>query len=881
MTVYKNNIPQVLKDLNQWVLWNYEGRGGKRTKIPYQPNGKRAKSNDSSTWVSYKEAEAVSGMYDGIGFVFTEADDLIGVDLDNCLDETTGELKPWAKEILDGFDSYREVSPSGTGVKVFCRGNVPTAQGFQFTPGEDKSERVEVYSQGRYFTVTANLLPGENPKPVNEIEESIINDLFNRAPQSNKSQAVFIPINDVTVREDRPLLPVEKRFEMAKSFLDTQPGAVSGEGGHNRTFAVALSLVQEHALPADVATNLMLNWNDKCKERWSTPELVRKVSQVSDKIETEKYGNWVEDGSNESHYQHQEWLCAGRLIQNIINPVYDEPEPEEQAEDPGDIPQELLDTAPGVLKSIIQHIQDQSACAIKSSALAGALATVATLACRKVMFADYNTPINLYIVYIATSGTGKESPRRFINDLFSLVFSGNLLAAEDVTSDSAIANTLQENPTSLILFGEVQSLFESFGSKSKDDVKKTVRNALLNAWNYPSKKTVKPKAFADKDKGRILNFAHLNIMGDTTSKVWDDFGTESISDGLFRRMAILEDKEPPKPKTFFEQKALLQSQQGNEFPFANDIYGWAKNWANYDPMKAGELKYAPKHPYYEYDDIGKKGKCILTEEQQQTWEDLESERDKKLIALKKPARGADHKRWHEERNQLFDNTRREIATEIPMNDEDLEGVATHSKLEAYDRYQDEHMAQDDYMVRLDATEEAQAILADCKEYWGEQIQRTSDEKFHSIYNGAWELTVRLAVIGACAEINDPGDVLPAIGGRNSRFKDIIQVHHVVWADKLIKYMISRIMYHANTLMEGTEFTKKLRKLEDQIKSHTKGDGWITRRDLQRRSTLESKQLDNLLLRLVEQRDIIEDIKINKNTLKTKLYCHVSKINVNN
>ncbi len=56
------NIPAVLKNYEQWVLWKLEKRDKKLTKIPYQPNGKKAKSNDRSTWntfenvlVKYKE----------------------------------------------------------------------------------------------------------------------------------------------------------------------------------------------------------------------------------------------------------------------------------------------------------------------------------------------------------------------------------------------------------------------------------------------------------------------------------------------------------------------------------------------------------------------------------------------------------------------------------------------------------------------------------------------------------------------------------------------------------------------------------------------------------------------------------------------------------
>ena len=42
---------------------------------------------------------------------------LMGIDLDACVDAKL--IKPWAIEVLDRFDTYAEVSPSGKGIKLF------------------------------------------------------------------------------------------------------------------------------------------------------------------------------------------------------------------------------------------------------------------------------------------------------------------------------------------------------------------------------------------------------------------------------------------------------------------------------------------------------------------------------------------------------------------------------------------------------------------------------------------------------------------------------------------------------------------------------------------------------------------------------------------
>ena len=160
-------IPAELRALQQWVLWRYdwkEGRDGKpgrwakvlyRAAIPRVP----AKSDDPETWSTFAdtwEAYEAGQTWSGIGFVFAPGDGLAGVDLDDCVDEG-GALKPWAREIVDRLGGYAEVSPSGTGVKVFCRGAVPEGRGRR-KPFEDGE--VEVYDRGRYFTVTGAVLAG-------------------------------------------------------------------------------------------------------------------------------------------------------------------------------------------------------------------------------------------------------------------------------------------------------------------------------------------------------------------------------------------------------------------------------------------------------------------------------------------------------------------------------------------------------------------------------------------------------------------------------------------------------------------------------------------------------------------------------------------------
>jgi hypothetical protein len=156
-----------IRDLRQWLCWRTEERDGKPTKVPYSPlTGRRADSTDSKTWASYKEAVKAyrEHGYRGIGFVFTPEDDLCGVDMDGCLDPATGEIEVWAQEIIEELDSYTEISPSGTGVHILVRGELP--------PGRNRRGEFEAYDRARYFTITGKHLEG-TPKTIEDRHEQL------------------------------------------------------------------------------------------------------------------------------------------------------------------------------------------------------------------------------------------------------------------------------------------------------------------------------------------------------------------------------------------------------------------------------------------------------------------------------------------------------------------------------------------------------------------------------------------------------------------------------------------------------------------------------------------------------------------------------------
>ena len=177
-----DGISDALKAIPRWVVWRYvedvdPGTGEVDFNKPpvNARTGGPASSTNPKTWTTFAEALAAyqRGGLDGIGFVLhrKKAEDgkeeqggLVGVDLDHCRDPKTGEIQPWALEIIRELDTYAEVSPSGAGVRLFLYGALP--------PHGRKKGDFECYQSGRYVTVTGAHIDG-TPRAIEKRQDQV------------------------------------------------------------------------------------------------------------------------------------------------------------------------------------------------------------------------------------------------------------------------------------------------------------------------------------------------------------------------------------------------------------------------------------------------------------------------------------------------------------------------------------------------------------------------------------------------------------------------------------------------------------------------------------------------------------------------------------
>jgi len=141
-----SRIPTQLRALG-WIGFRARLEDGRWKKHPYQIGrpDRLASNADAAHWRGEGDVREVQVMapelFDGFGGVLTGG--IVFIDLDDVRDPGSGVIVPWAEQLVETFDSWAEVSVSGTGLHIFCCGRLPGA-GIVGCLDGDPTRRVEV-----------------------------------------------------------------------------------------------------------------------------------------------------------------------------------------------------------------------------------------------------------------------------------------------------------------------------------------------------------------------------------------------------------------------------------------------------------------------------------------------------------------------------------------------------------------------------------------------------------------------------------------------------------------------------------------------------------------------------------------------------------------
>jgi replicative DNA helicase len=262
-------IPLELRSIPRWIVWDYhdEGEGKKPRKKPLKAGGDRgADYTDPAEWRPFEqvvdEARRRGGL--GIGFVFAESDDVLGVDLDDAY-LPTGELKPWASEILARFaGTWSEKSPSGLGVHLVGRGDRVVGRTRLELP--DGAGGIERYSQARWFTFSGDVLTAA---PLGDVREAMawLETRHFRPTPTDREKAIREANRDAA--GPRSVDPELDR-ELARVCLGHLKDTRAHDGDDWRRVGVALKATADDLLDDWLAFSK--RWpecdEEECRDRW-------------------------------------------------------------------------------------------------------------------------------------------------------------------------------------------------------------------------------------------------------------------------------------------------------------------------------------------------------------------------------------------------------------------------------------------------------------------------------------------------------------------------------------------------------------------------------------------------------------------------------------
>jgi len=232
--VSSGSFIEALQPFPHFVVWKYTLVDGKAKKPPFDPRtGQLASPTNPDTWGSMEQAVAAvkTGKYNGIGFVFAADDPFTGTDLDNCI-RPDGSIDQWAQEIVTALHSYTEYSPSTQGLHILTKATLPGAG--------RKVGNLEMYSQGRYFTLTANHLAG-TPQAIEDrqTEQETLYRAYEPLTHETREHRVF-----ERTRDDATLLQKVMDEKQDAVFIQLYKGDTAGfTSKSNADFTFVLKLL--------------------------------------------------------------------------------------------------------------------------------------------------------------------------------------------------------------------------------------------------------------------------------------------------------------------------------------------------------------------------------------------------------------------------------------------------------------------------------------------------------------------------------------------------------------------------------------------------------------------------------------------------------------
>lgn len=516
--------------VRQWMLWDLDGD----QKRPKNIQGYWSGSTHSHDYVTRAEAAIASVKSQGLAFCFTPDDPYCGIDLDDCLEGD--RFKAWAVEILQRFtDTYAEVSPSGCGVKIYCRAKLPDKCRHN-VPVEDGA--VEIYDRGRFFAFTGEHVGGFAVE-VTDQQESV-DWLVGRhfaieSKPTTTVRTIEVPVGSLSVR--------------AIQYADNCDIVNENSGRNNSLYRVAAHIAgfSEQGRSID-ESDVLAACRHLNATRFRPPlddnEVERTVANALKYREARP--------PSESYTFTEPDVDLGKFLANQ-SPAMPPPTKPPPKRFSSPWPSESAN-APGFIGDFVEWCLAGARYPQPQLAWGAAITLLGALTGRKIAGPN-NLRTNIYVLGTSPAGSGKSHPRDCMRELLELADADEYLGNERIASQAGLIKALVMQPSLVFPLDEIGKFLTGVIT-SRDSHLRQVISVLLELYSSAGR-TWKGDAYADINKTPVIEHPHCCVYGTTTGEtLWPKMTSDSVYDGFLPRMALVEgpyvdpveiSQESPKP----------------------------------------------------------------------------------------------------------------------------------------------------------------------------------------------------------------------------------------------------------------------------------------------------------------------------------------------
>lgn len=561
------NIPQELRDYQQWVVWRYEDRDGdKPTKVPYDPKtGKLASVTDPSTWATfdYMGQALQSGQWAGAGFVFTEQDPFAGIDLDDTGED--GAALAVQHKVFDAFNSYAETSPSGKGLHIIIKGHMPNGR---------RRGKIEAYSSGRFFTMTGHVYRNA---PVNEHQgllQQLWTELGGHIETHNVSGDIVEKLTDAEVIEKASNAVNGDKFVRLHSG-DWQNDYPS-QSEADQAYMNFLAFYSQHRIQLmRLFRNSPLGQREKAQRNgYLNFTINRAFDRMLPPIDAEGIFNQAEEvvakarAANAPQPQIDLSAQVARAMQPVA-PMGSAPVPAARPAQPpkqhnvGPTGTPPLPKPPGMLGEVADFIYNAAPRPVAEIALAGAIGFMAGICGRA--FNVSGTGLNQYVLLLAPTGTGKEAIKSGTEKLMRAVVHGNdpspvapevfpaakeFIGPAEFASGQAALRTISTKVSFVSVLGEFGATMNRLSDPRAPASDKMLNKVLRDVYHKSGNGSVLGEsAYSDSDKNvkSVLAPSMSLIAESNPEEFYAQVDEAQITNGLLTRFLTI-DYHGPRPR---------------------------------------------------------------------------------------------------------------------------------------------------------------------------------------------------------------------------------------------------------------------------------------------------------------------------------------------